>query len=190
MRSSRRSSGGRATACRDNPAAWITTTARNHAIDRVRRASRLQEKTSILAGLEALRPPADEPAEAEDDSGDPGRPAAADLHLLPPGARARGAGRAHAARARRARHGRDRARVPGRGADHGAAARAGQAQDQGCAHPVRRAARPRAARPAAAGAGDAVPDLQRGLLGDQRATSSCGATCAARRSGWPACSRR
>jgi RNA polymerase sigma-70 factor, ECF subfamily len=52
----------------DNPAAWITTTARNHAIDRVRRASRLHEKTSILAGLEALRPPADEPTEAEDEA--------------------------------------------------------------------------------------------------------------------------
>ena len=56
MRSSRRSSAGRATACRDNPGAWITTTARNQAIDRVRRAQRLAEKTSILAGLEALRP--------------------------------------------------------------------------------------------------------------------------------------
>ena len=41
----------------DNPAAWITTTARNSAIDRVRRAQRLGEKTQILAGLEALRPP-------------------------------------------------------------------------------------------------------------------------------------
>src|SRR5688572_31892217 len=37
----------------DNPGAWITTTARNQAIDRVRRAQRLGEKTSILAGLEA-----------------------------------------------------------------------------------------------------------------------------------------
>ncbi len=42
----------------DNPGAWITTTARNRAIDRVRRAQRLDEKTSILAGLEALRPAA------------------------------------------------------------------------------------------------------------------------------------
>ena len=41
----------------DNPAAWITTTARNRAIDRLRRAQRLGEKTGILAGLEALRPP-------------------------------------------------------------------------------------------------------------------------------------
>jgi len=50
-----------------NPGAWITTTARNQAIDRVRRAQRLAEKTSILAGLEALRPPPDEPEAEEDD---------------------------------------------------------------------------------------------------------------------------
>ena len=47
----------------DNPGAWITTTARNNAIDRVRRAQRLGEKTQILAGLEALRPPAEESGE-------------------------------------------------------------------------------------------------------------------------------
>ena len=32
----------------DNPAAWITTTARNRAIDRLRRARRLAEKTELL----------------------------------------------------------------------------------------------------------------------------------------------
>ena len=50
-----------------NPGAWITTTARNAAIDRVRRARRLGEKTAILAGLEALRPPAAEPGESGED---------------------------------------------------------------------------------------------------------------------------
>jgi RNA polymerase sigma-70 factor (ECF subfamily) len=50
----------------DNPGAWITTTARNQAIDRVRRAQRLAEKTSILAGLEALRPAPEEPGDEED----------------------------------------------------------------------------------------------------------------------------
>ena len=43
----------------------------------------------------------------------PRRPAAADLHLLPSGAAARGPGRADAAHPRRADHGRDRPRVPG-----------------------------------------------------------------------------
>ncbi len=33
----------------DNPGAWITTTARNRAIDRLRRRTRLREKTEELA---------------------------------------------------------------------------------------------------------------------------------------------
>ncbi len=33
----------------DNPGAWITTTARNRAIDRIRRRKRLTEKTEVLA---------------------------------------------------------------------------------------------------------------------------------------------
>ncbi|MFN2588878.1 MAG: RNA polymerase sigma factor [Actinomycetota bacterium] len=37
-----------------NPAAWITTTARNRAIDRLRRARRLEEKTKTLAHLKEL----------------------------------------------------------------------------------------------------------------------------------------
>jgi len=42
----------------DNPAAWIVTTARNRAIDRIRRERVLREKTELLARLEAM--PADE----------------------------------------------------------------------------------------------------------------------------------
>jgi RNA polymerase sigma-70 factor (ECF subfamily) len=37
-----------------SPAAWIITTARNKAIDRIRRERKLREKREILAGLEAL----------------------------------------------------------------------------------------------------------------------------------------
>jgi RNA polymerase sigma-70 factor (ECF subfamily) len=48
----------------DNPGAWITTTARNRAIDRLRRAKRLAEKTEILRGLEEVEPGAAPPAEA------------------------------------------------------------------------------------------------------------------------------
>jgi RNA polymerase sigma-70 factor (ECF subfamily) len=46
-----------------NPGAWITQVARNRAIDRLRRARSLREKTALLEGLEALRPPAISPAE-------------------------------------------------------------------------------------------------------------------------------
>ena len=76
-----------------------------------------------------------------DDDGLPRRAARADLHVLPPGARARRAGRADAAHARRPDDRRDRARVPRPGADDGAAARAREAEDHGGRHPVPRAAR-------------------------------------------------
>ncbi|HEY1354755.1 MAG TPA: RNA polymerase sigma factor [Solirubrobacterales bacterium] len=46
-----------------NPGAWITQVARNSAIDRIRRESNLREKTAILEGLEALRPPELGPAD-------------------------------------------------------------------------------------------------------------------------------
>ena len=48
-----------------NPGAWITTTARNKAIDRIRRARRLEDK---VRELEALVPTHEEPDEIEDSS--------------------------------------------------------------------------------------------------------------------------
>jgi RNA polymerase sigma-70 factor, ECF subfamily len=50
-----------------NPGAWITTTARNRAIDRLRRARVLEEKRAQLAALEALGGDADEPDGFPDD---------------------------------------------------------------------------------------------------------------------------
>jgi len=50
-----------------NPGAWITRVARNRAIDRLRRDRTLVEKKTILEGLEALRPPAGEPALGEEE---------------------------------------------------------------------------------------------------------------------------
>jgi RNA polymerase sigma-70 factor, ECF subfamily len=47
----------------DNPGAWIVQVARNRAIDRVRRERTLRDKTQVLAGLEALRPPPEQPEE-------------------------------------------------------------------------------------------------------------------------------
>jgi len=44
----------------DNPGAWIVTTARNRAIDRIRRDSVLADKTALLARLESLPADADE----------------------------------------------------------------------------------------------------------------------------------
>ncbi len=96
------------------------------------------------------------------------RPAAPDLHLLPPGARRQRPGRADAAPARRAEHRGDSPRVPGVRADHGPAAGPGQGQDPGRPDPVPGAGRGRAARAAARRAGRGVPDLQRGLRGQLR----------------------
>ncbi|HEV8571414.1 MAG TPA: sigma-70 family RNA polymerase sigma factor, partial [Actinomycetota bacterium] len=44
-----------------NPGAWITTTARNKAIDRLRRDRRLAEKTETLRQLETIEGSAEEP---------------------------------------------------------------------------------------------------------------------------------
>ena len=88
------------------------------------RARRSPRRRSSLERAEAV----------EDDDGRddvPRRAARAALHVLPPGARARRAGRADAAHARRPDDRRDRARVPRPGADDGAAARPREAQDQG-----------------------------------------------------------
>ena len=43
----------------DNPGAWLLTTARNRAIDRIRRERTLTHKTELLAALEETGPKAD-----------------------------------------------------------------------------------------------------------------------------------
>ncbi len=92
------------------------------------------------------------------------RAARADLHLLPSGARARGAGRAHPARARRSDDGGDRPRLPRSRGDDETAARTREAEDQSCGNPVSRPADTPAARAAGRGARRRLPGLQRGLL--------------------------
>ena len=123
-------------ACPDNPGAWITTTARNKAIDRLRRARRLaRRKAPELEATAAPRPA--RTTTTMDDRLDPRRPAAADLHVLPPGARARGTGGADAAHAGRPDDAGDRARLPRRPRRRCAAAGARQAQDPRRGHPLR-----------------------------------------------------
>ena len=112
-----------------SPAGWIITTARNRAIDRLRREASRDDRHAQAALLHAARRTGRGGSRAR-------RPAAPDLHLLPPGARPRRPGRADAAAARRAHHRGDRARLPGARADHGAAAGPGQGQDPRRADPV------------------------------------------------------
>ncbi len=143
-----------------NPGAWLTITARNRAIDRLRRDRTLAEKTRLL----------DVPEAVEDEMGEdlPRRAAGADLHLLPSVARARGPGRPDLARARRSDHGGNRARLPGPRGDDETAAFAGKTQDQRCRHPLPRPGRAPAAGAAGCGAGGRLPDLQRGLQRPRR----------------------
>ena len=117
------------------------------------------------------------------------RPAPAAVHLLPSRAEPGRPGRADPPAARRADHHRDRARVPGAGADHGPAAGPGQGQDPGRADPLPGAGRGGPARPPGRRAGRGVPHLQRGVHGQHRRPADPARTCAPRRSGsggcWP-----
>ena len=91
------------------------------------------------------------------------------VHLLPPGARDRGAGRAHVADARRPLDARDRPRLPGAGGDDGPAPGARQGEDPHRGHPLPCSAGSSAARPPDSGARRRLPDLQPGLQGPHRA---------------------
>ena len=116
------------------------------------------------------------------------RPAAPDLHLLPPGARPRRPGRADPAAARRPDDAGDRPRVPRARADDGPAARPGQGARS--ATPASRTGCPREAElpdRLRGGARRRLPDLQRGLHGQRRATRWSATTCAPRRSGSAGC---
>ena len=151
-------------------------------------SARSRRSSRELAALERARRPASDPD--EDMSAHPRRPAAADLHLLPPGARARGAGGAHAAHARRAsrrRRSRARSSSPSRRWRSGSCAPSARSATPASAYEV-----PEDARAAATGCGSvlavALPDLQRGLLRRRPATRSSAASCATRRSGSAACS--
>ena len=141
-----------------NPGGWITTTARNRAIDRLRREARGRE---LLSEVAMLRPGDESPSTPEEVDPVPDdrlrliftccHPAlsteaqvALTLRLLGGlGDRAGGAG------------------VPRLRGDDGAASGPRQTQDQGRPHPLPRASGARAARAAAARAGRRLPHLQR-----------------------------
>ena len=112
----------------DDPGAWITTRRATARSTGSAANASLARAPSARACASTLRARGGDPG-GEDECRDPGRPAAADLHLLSPGARAGGARRADAAHARWPHDARDRARVPRARADDGAAAGAGEAQD-------------------------------------------------------------
>ena len=152
------------TAIPDNPAAWLTTTARRRAIDVLRRAD--TERTKLA-----------EVAMTEDSTGDEPttpsrphrrRPAAARVHVLPPGAVDGGPGRADAQGRLQPVDGGDRPRLPDVREHDGPAAAAGQAEDRQRRHPLPRPARRGAPRAPRRRARRDLPRLHGGLRGGGR----------------------
>ena len=137
----------------DNPGAWLMTTAKHRAIDRLRRHQLQQRKHEELGyeielHQELARGCHPRCARRSDRR----RPAAAGVHRLPSGAVAGGARRADAAPAWRPDYGRDRARLPGARAHHRPAHRPRQAHAGRGAGAVRGAARRGTGRAAVGGA--------------------------------------
>ena len=146
----------------DNPGAWIVRTARNRAIDRLRRARRYEDKLRELELLVPGQP--DDPVETSlpDDR----------LRLFFTCCHPALAPEARVALTLRTLGGLStpevaRAFLTGE-ARHAAADGPRQAQDPRRGHPLRRAARPRATRSPALAAHGPLPDLQRGLPGHRR----------------------
>ena len=139
-----------------NPGAWLTTTARNRAIDRLRRERTLLAKTRLLEVPEAMEREMDETTIPDER-----------LELIFTCCHPALALEAQVALTLSALGGLDTAeiarRVPGLARDDEAPADAGEGQDQGGRDPVQRAGRPPAPRPPGGGAGGGLPDLQRGL---------------------------
>ena len=147
-----------ATAIPDNPGAWITTTARNRAIDRLRRDTVGPEKAERVGRMRALEAMGEDMPEIPDER----------LRLIftccHPALAAGGAGRAHAADRGRAVDPRDRARVPGRPSrpwPSGWSGRRGRSAAPASPTACRRATC--STERLGGRAGRALPDLQRGL---------------------------
>ena len=167
-----------------NPRAWLVSAGRFKAIDGMRRRARFD---ALEDRRRASRRDAPTRRRAVGRREHRGRPAAADLHLLPPGAGAGRAGGAHAARSLRPHDRRDRAGVPDRRADAGAAHRAREGEDPRRAHSLPGAGAGRAAGAAGQRAARDLPGVQRGLLGVVGRVADAASICRARRSAWGGC---
>ena len=139
-----------------NPGAWLTTTARNRAIDRLRRERTLLAKTRLLEVPEAMEHEMDETTIPDER-----------LELIFTCCHPALALEAQVALTLSALGGlddrRDRRRLPRLARDDEAPADAREGQDQGGRDPVQRPGRPPASRPPGGRAGGRLPDLQRGL---------------------------
>ena len=82
----------------DRPGAWLTVTARRKAIDRLRAERSQAERAQVLERLVRFDDDDSDDEDAQELSAVADDRLRLDVHLLPSGARARGAGRADAAR--------------------------------------------------------------------------------------------
>ena len=162
MRSRRRSSAGLREGLPRTPGAWIVTTARNRAIDRIRREKVFQHKAELIGRLQEL------PAEEDDVSAIPDERLALVFTCCHPALAAESRVALTLARGRRTDDRRDRARVPRRRAGDGAAPRPREAEDPRSGHPVPRAAGPPAPRAPALRSRRSLPRVQRGIRGNRR----------------------
>ena len=143
----------------DNPAAWLTTTARRRADrpdpprrHRAGQAHRARARRGTARRLHFTGHGHRHDLAAR-------RPAPADLHLRAPRPADGGSGGAHPQGRRRPVHRGDRAGLPDHRGHHEPAAAPGQAEDRPRRHPLPGAERRRPARAAGRRAGHAVPDL-------------------------------
>ena len=147
-----------------NPRAWLIQVGRRKALDQLRRRAAFRTRRDALE------------AEARDRTGRPAgrdrrgrggvrrrRPAAADLHLLPPGAEPGSAGGADLADGLLAADPGRGPRLPRARGDHGPAAGAGEGQDPLRRHPLPHPAAGAAGRAHRRRAGGALPGVHRGL---------------------------
>ena len=179
-----------ATGRRANPRAWLIRAARNKAVDRLRRARAVRGQAGRDGGA---RRATLEREDAALDSGRRGvrarRPAAPDLHLLPPGAGRRGAGgadAAHAGRPRRPRRSRARSWCRRRPWRSGWCAR--RRRSATARIPYRVPDADELPERLDAVLARRLPGLQRGLRGQRRRRAGPARAVRARRSGSGACS--
>ena len=149
----------------DNPAAWLNTTARFLAVDRIRRRDTQRGKYQLVAASQPASTRTEPRRDRRRRSGR--RPARADLHGLPPDPVTRCALCAHPQARLRPEHRRGRPGVPDSRADDRPAHRTGQAHARRGEGAVRAAPRVGAAGTAGCRTRGHLSGLQRGLLGHQ-----------------------
>ena len=170
--SPRRSSSGPATACRRIPRAWLVSAGRFKGIDAIRRQSRTDGDYDTVARPDGRRQHGSRARGGRDRRG---RPPAAHLHLLPPGARAGRAGRDDAcARSAALDRGEIASAFLVPAPDARATHRARQGEDPRCADSLRSPDADRAAGAARRRPARDLSRLQRGLCGLERRVADAG----------------